>query len=122
MEVRGSRYQRQPTTVVLKVPHLYDPPPVTPPVTSTPPIDTYHYCPSNQRYFLATEEKSTSSLINPSSLDKICLITPNIKMVYSGMGPHFRVLVDRARKVSHTNYKRIYNEYPPNRILVQGVV
>ncbi|KAF8434671.1 nucleophile aminohydrolase [Terfezia claveryi] len=42
-------------------------------------------------------------------------------MVYSGMGPDFRVLVDRARKVSHTNYKRIYNEYPPTRILVQDV-
>ena len=37
------------------------------------------------------------------------------------MGPDYRVLVDRARKVSHTAYKRIYNEYPPTRILVQDV-
>jgi 20S proteasome subunit alpha 2 len=42
-------------------------------------------------------------------------------MVYSGMGPDYRILVDRARKVSHTGYKRIYNEYPPTRILVQDV-
>ena len=42
-------------------------------------------------------------------------------MVYSGMGPDYRVLVDKARKVSHTSYKRIYNEYPPTRILVQDV-
>lgn len=42
-------------------------------------------------------------------------------MVYSGMGPDYRVLVDKARKVSHTNYKRVYNEYPPTRILVQDV-
>jgi 20S proteasome subunit alpha 2 len=42
-------------------------------------------------------------------------------MVYAGMGPDYRVLVDKARKVSHTNYKRIYNEYPPTRILVQDV-
>lgn len=42
-------------------------------------------------------------------------------MVYSGMGPDYRVLVDKARKVSHTHYKRIYNEYPPTRILVQDV-
>lgn len=42
-------------------------------------------------------------------------------MVYSGMGPDYRVLVDRARKVSHSGYKRIYNEYPPTRILVQDV-
>lgn len=37
------------------------------------------------------------------------------------MGPDYRVLVDKARKVSHTDYKRIYNEYPPTRILVQDV-
>ena len=37
------------------------------------------------------------------------------------MGPDYRVLVDKARKVTHTGYKRIYNEYPPTRILVQDV-
>lgn len=42
-------------------------------------------------------------------------------MVYSGMSPDYRVLVDKARKVTHTDYKRIYNEYPPTRILVQNV-
>ena len=42
-------------------------------------------------------------------------------MVYSGMGPDYRVLVDKARKVSHSNYKQVYNEYPPTRILVQDV-
>ncbi len=70
---------------------------------------------------LATEKKSNSPLADPTSLAKISLITPNIGMVYSGMGPDYRVLVDRARKVSHTAYKRIYNEYPPTRILVQDV-
>jgi 20S proteasome subunit alpha 2 len=70
---------------------------------------------------LATEKKSSSPLADPSSLSKISLVTPNIGMVYSGMGPDYRVLVDRARKVSHTGYKRIYNEYPPTRILVQDV-
>lgn len=70
---------------------------------------------------LATEKKSSSSLIDASSASKVSLVTPNIGMVYSGMGPDYRVLVDKARKVSHTNYKRIYNEYPPTRILVQDV-
>ncbi|KAK7203638.1 alpha 2 subunit of the 20S proteasome [Myxozyma melibiosi] len=70
---------------------------------------------------LATEKKSTSDLIDGSSLEKIANITPDIGMVYSGMGPDFRVLVDKCRKSSHTNYKRIYNEYPPTRILVQDV-
>ncbi|KAH8677368.1 putative proteasome subunit alpha type-2 [Xylariales sp. PMI_506] len=70
---------------------------------------------------LATEKKSSTPLADPSSLSKISLITPNIGMVYSGMGPDYRVLVDRARKASHTGYKRVYNEYPPTRILVQDV-
>ncbi|KAI9770804.1 MAG: Proteasome subunit alpha type-2 [Geoglossum simile] len=70
---------------------------------------------------LATEKKSSSPLIDPPSLSKVSLITPNIGMVYSGMGPDYRVLVDKARKISHTGYKRIYNEYPPTRILVQDV-
>ncbi|EZF93047.1 hypothetical protein H113_06071 [Trichophyton rubrum MR1459] len=70
---------------------------------------------------LATEKKSTSPLVDPPSLSKVSLITPDIGMVYSGMGPDYRVLVDKARKTSHTNYKRIYNEYPPTRILVQDV-
>ncbi|EPE06464.1 proteasome component [Ophiostoma piceae UAMH 11346] len=70
---------------------------------------------------LATEKKSSSPLADPSSLAKISLITPDIGMVYAGMGPDYRVLVDRARKVSHSGYKRIYNEYPPTRILVQDV-
>lgn len=70
---------------------------------------------------LATEKKSSSPLIDASSLSKVSLITPNIGMVYSGMGPDYRVLVDRARKVSHSGYKRIYNEYPPTKILVQDV-
>ncbi|KOS19155.1 putative proteasome subunit alpha type-2 [Escovopsis weberi] len=70
---------------------------------------------------LATEKKSSSPLADQSTLSKISHITPNIGTVYSGMGPDYRVLVARARKVSHTGYKRIYNEYPPTRILVQDV-
>lgn len=70
---------------------------------------------------LATEKKSSSPLADPASLSKISLITPDIGMVYAGMGPDYRVLVDRARKVSQSGYKRIYNEYPPTRILVQDV-
>ncbi|CAJ2511600.1 Uu.00g072250.m01.CDS01 [Anthostomella pinea] len=70
---------------------------------------------------LATEKKSSSPLSDPSSLSKISHVTPNIGMVYAGMGPDYRVLVDKARKVSHTGYKRVYNEYPPTRILVQDV-
>ncbi|KAG2734012.1 hypothetical protein G9P44_003537 [Scheffersomyces stipitis] len=70
---------------------------------------------------LATERKANSPLIKSDANVKVELITPDIGMTYSGMGPDFRVLVDRARKLAHTNYKRIYNEYPPVRILVQEI-
>lgn len=70
---------------------------------------------------LATEIKQSTPLMEPTSSSKVSLITPDIGMVYSGMGPDYRVLVDKARKVTHTGYKRIYNEYPPTRILVQDV-
>ncbi|KAI5307278.1 Proteasome subunit alpha type-2 [Ascosphaera pollenicola] len=70
---------------------------------------------------LATEKKASSPLIDPNSISKIALITPDLGMVYAGMGPDYRILVDKARKTSHTSYKRIYNEYPPTRIMVQDI-
>ncbi|KAI7274156.1 hypothetical protein KC335_g2701, partial [Hortaea werneckii] len=45
---------------------------------------------------LATEKKSSTPLIDSNSASKVSLITPNIGMVYSGMGPDYRVLVDKA--------------------------
>ena len=86
-----------------------------------PSANLANICEATNGIVLATEKKSSSPLADQSSLSKISNITPNIGMVYSGMGPDYRVLVDRARKVSHTGYKRIYNEYPPTRILVQDV-
>ena len=70
---------------------------------------------------IATERKSNSLLLKSENTSKIELVTPNIGVSYSGMGPDFRVLVDKARKLAHTNYKRIYNEYPPVKILVQEI-
>ncbi|CAG8548319.1 7120_t:CDS:2 [Paraglomus occultum] len=69
---------------------------------------------------IATEKKSASSLIDDSSLEKVAVVCPNIGMVYSGMGPDFRVLTTKARKAAQ-KYKRIYNEYPPTGILVKEV-
>ncbi|KAH3661781.1 hypothetical protein OGAPHI_005959 [Ogataea philodendri] len=70
---------------------------------------------------LATERKSSSVLVQSDFVDKIVNITPDIGMTYAGMGPDFRVLTDKSRKVAHTNYKRIYNENPPTKILVSEV-
>ncbi|CCK72101.1 proteasome core particle subunit alpha 2 KNAG_0J00180 [Huiozyma naganishii CBS 8797] len=70
---------------------------------------------------IATEKKSSSPLALTDTLSKIELITPDIGAVYSGMGPDYRVLVDKSRKVAHTHYKRIYNEYPPTKLLVSEI-
>ncbi|ODV64509.1 proteasome core particle subunit alpha 2 [Ascoidea rubescens DSM 1968] len=70
---------------------------------------------------LATEKKSNSSLIKLDSFSKIELLTPDIGVTYAGMSPDFRVLVDKSRKLAHTNYKRIFNEYPPVKILTSDI-
>lgn len=70
---------------------------------------------------LATERKTNSVLVNNDFTDKVTQIAPDIGMTYAGMGPDFRVLTDKSRKVAHTKYRRIYNEYPPTKILVADI-
>ena len=69
---------------------------------------------------IATEKKSSSLLIDSSMLDKVAVICPNIGVVYSGMGPDFRVLVARARRSAQA-YWKMYGEYPPTRVLTQEI-
>ena len=47
---------------------------------------------------LATEKKLRSTLIDESTVKKISVVSPNIGLAYSGMGPDSRLLVRRARK------------------------
>jgi 20S proteasome subunit alpha 2 len=49
---------------------------------------------------------------------KIQLLTPNIGVAYSGMGPDSRVLVRKSRKQAQ-QYKRLYNEPIPLSQLVR---
>ncbi|KAJ2688305.1 Proteasome subunit alpha type-2 [Coemansia spiralis] len=67
---------------------------------------------------IATEKKAGSSLIDVSSLEHMTKICDSIGMVYSGMGPDFRVLVSSARKMAQ-RYIQTYKEDPPVRILVK---
>ncbi|KAJ3415478.1 Proteasome subunit alpha type-2 [Chytridiales sp. JEL 0842] len=69
---------------------------------------------------IATEKKTSSPLVDDSSLEKVTTICRNVGIVYSGMGPDARVLVDKARK-SAQEYKRIYLEEPPVRVLVKEI-
>jgi len=69
---------------------------------------------------LASEKKQKSVLYDEHSVHKVELITKNAGMVYSGMGPDYRVLVRSARKIAQ-NYFLTYQETIPTSQLVQRV-
>ncbi|EFJ43404.1 20S proteasome alpha subunit B [Volvox carteri f. nagariensis] len=67
---------------------------------------------------IATEKKLPSALVDETTVQKIMTITPSIGVVYSGMGPDFRVLVRRARKTAQAYYQT-YKEHIPVAQLVR---
>lgn len=67
---------------------------------------------------IATEKKLPSALVDETTVQKIMTITPQIGVVYSGMGPDFRVLVRRARKTAQA-YFQTYKEHIPVAQLVR---
>lgn len=67
---------------------------------------------------IATEKKLPSVLVDEATVQKIQMLTPNIGVVYSGMGPDYRVLVRKARKTAAA-YHRLYNEHIPVAQLVR---
>lgn len=69
---------------------------------------------------LATEKKHKSLLFDEHSIMKIEPITSHIGMIYSGMGPDYRLLVRKARKIAQ-QYQLTYDEPIPTPQLVQKV-
>lgn len=69
---------------------------------------------------LATEKKQKSILYDEQSIFKVEKITNHIGMIYSGMGPDYRLLVRKARKIAQ-QYVLQYNEAIPTPQLVQKV-
>lgn len=67
---------------------------------------------------LATEKKLNSTLIDPSSIVKMSVLSDHVGMVYSGMGPDARVLAKKGRKVAQ-QYFRTYKERIPVAQLVR---
>ena len=61
---------------------------------------------------IATEKKLPSVLVDEATVQKIASLTPNIGVVYSGMGPDYRVLIRKARKTAQA-YHRLYQEHIP---------
>merc|ERR1712168_1318087 len=70
---------------------------------------------------LATEKKYKSVLCDEHSIHKIEMITKNIGMVYSGMGPDYRVLVKAARKEAQSYIRQYGSEQIPVSQLVQRI-
>ncbi|CAD5125256.1 DgyrCDS13498 [Dimorphilus gyrociliatus] len=69
---------------------------------------------------LATEKKHKSTLYDEHTVHKIETINKNIGMVYSGMGPDYRVLIKQARKLAQ-QYDLQYSDNIPSGVLVQKV-
>jgi len=69
---------------------------------------------------LATEKKQKSTLNDDRSISKIEPITSNVGMVYSGMGPDYRLLVKYARKLGQ-QYIQMYDDSIPTVQLVRRV-
>mmetsp|Transcript_5211 Transcript_5211/g.11380 ORF Transcript_5211/g.11380 Transcript_5211/m.11380 type:complete len:236 (+) Transcript_5211:151-858(+) len=67
---------------------------------------------------IATEKKLPSVLVDEATVQKTAIISPNIGVVYSGMGPDFRVLVRKARKTAQA-YFQLYKEQIPVAQLVR---
>lgn len=81
-------------------------------------MPSFHSHTAQNAIVLAVEKSPPSPLVDTTGLEKLAIVCPNIGMVYSGMGPDFRVLVARARKSAQA-YWKIYGEYPPTRVMVQ---
>ena len=56
---------------------------------------------------IATEKKLQSTLVEEDTVQKISLLTPNIGVAYSGMGPDSRVLVRKARKQAQVTHMQV---------------
>nr|XP_002123939.1 proteasome subunit alpha type-2-like [Ciona intestinalis] len=69
---------------------------------------------------MATEKKQKSILYDEHSIHKVEAVTDKIGIVYSGMGPDYRVLLTRARKIAQLYYRQ-YQESIPTTQLVQRI-
>lgn len=61
---------------------------------------------------LATEKKTSSSLIKEESFEKVAKVCDSVGIVYAGMGGDFRVLLKKARKRAAT-YSKTYKDAIP---------
>lgn len=69
---------------------------------------------------IAAEKKVASTLVDPSSIQKVYALDEHVGCTYSGIGPDSRVLIDHARKECQ-QYRLTYNEPMPVSQLVREI-
>lgn len=67
---------------------------------------------------IASEKKIPSVLVDASTVEKTAMLSSNIGVTYSGMGPDFRVLVNKGRKAAQTYFLQ-YKENIPVALLAR---
>ncbi|KAH8306571.1 hypothetical protein KR018_001081, partial [Drosophila ironensis] len=66
---------------------------------------------------IATKIKHKSSLYEEHSVHRVQMVNDHIGMVYSGMGPDYRVLVKQARKIAQTYYLTYKEPIPISQLM-----
>ncbi|CEP01123.1 hypothetical protein PBRA_008435 [Plasmodiophora brassicae] len=66
---------------------------------------------------IATEKKLPSVLVDDSSVKKIQLLTHNIGVTYSGMGPDFRLLTRKGRKSAQKYNLHFLDDIPVSQLV-----
>ena len=61
---------------------------------------------------IASEKKIPSPLVDASTVEKTAMLTANVGITYSGMGPDFRVLVDKGRKAGQKYWLEYHDPIP----------
>lgn len=61
---------------------------------------------------IASEKKVPSPLVDASTVEKTAMLTSNIGVTYAGMGPDFRVLVEKGRKAGQAYWLEYHDPIP----------
>jgi 20S proteasome subunit alpha 2 len=61
---------------------------------------------------VASEKKVPSPLVDASTVEKTAMLTANVGVTYSGMGPDFRVLVNKGRKAGQKYWLEYHDPIP----------
>jgi len=67
---------------------------------------------------IASEKKVPSVLVDPSTVEKTGMLSSNVGVTYSGMGPDFRVLLNKGRKAAQAYYL-VYKDIIPVTLLAR---